>query len=547
MIDLPLRTGYSTTPNNGSDRDMQPTEAQLVPKRASLLGVPLDIRKLIYDYLLVVPELDGGRRLLKNNSVTHFNILHVCRKLRDEAWHHFTHSNQWIHIIYRKSANGDHLLDLQNLPHLSLSAFPVDRTRDLVKSAALSMRLVRQETKDTASERIVGYNQGIFIFTKPVYFWFIYNLVAKLERSIFTLSIKLSPARQRSYHGLTENMLMPLAVLQNTAKVVFPDMMGIKFFQHLAATMKSFNIFKDTSAAIPNPNKRLEEIQEYMIAPKEEGNNLHKQGLNLAAATFYQLGLDAAHQAVYLTQDAGLSPYNPRLNSIMAINSDICNNFTMITNHLNNEHRYRNGDFKHFVLGTLEEAFGVNNYVLDWPGASQEQRRKAHLRRGVAAKHLAEYYSIRRNLLFARSHTTPNRNRHAKNIPLLLMQARNDFSLAMELAEDPASRAMAKQRYDDIRRDYDLNENVPPVQTIDVPGYGVWRGDPLSVINWTARRMQPLVGMTKRDLRVMTVDEIKEMKEDLGISGDRSDGLMRLLKARYAKAGIEHLPVEDLD
>lgn len=68
------------------------------------------------------------------------------------------------------------------------------------------------------------------------------------------------------------------------------------------------------------------------------------------------------------------------------------------------------------------------------------------------------------------------------------------------------------------------------------------------LMDFRMRGVQPSIETTERDLQVMSVDEIKSMKQDLGIPGDRCDGLMRLLKAGYyTKAGTENLPVEALD
>lgn len=118
----------------------------------------------------------------------------------------------------------------------------------------------------------------------------------------------------------------------------------------------------------------------------------------------------------------------------------------------------------------------------------------------------------------------------------------------MELSLDAPSRAIAWRLYDILCRKYTVRETVPPIQAVDVPGHGIWRGDGVQLASWTARGIQPLMGTTEPDLDVMTAEEIKSMKEDLGIPGDRCDGLMRLSKAGYyAKAGTEYLPVEALD
>lgn len=547
MDHLRLRQARPSGPSGKKDSKIQSSEAEL-SVQPSFAGVPLEIRKLIYDHFLVVPEHSPGISL-RNKLDVDFRILHISKKIREEAWHHFVHSNEWIQVIYPKQADGSHLIDLDGLPRLSQHAIPVDRMRKLVKSATLSIRLVRKAATNVSLNGSIGYNSAVFIFTKPAYFWFTYRLATTLEYSVFALSFKLNSTRQQTYGQLIERTLVPLTLLQNAAKVVFPGNTNDRLFRHITAAMTSFNIVQCIPIAMSKTklDKSIRDIQEYMVAVNEEGDHLHKQGMDLAAIKLYNLALDAHMDAVALADNADLSAQDPRLNSIKALNTDVCIEVAKITNKLNGEQKDETGNFKRTALPMLEEAFLILHHVFNWPGATQAQRRAAHIERSVAAAHLADYFSTKPKGSF-----TPlniyTLHRYPRSAPMLQFGALNDSFVAMELSPDAPSRATARTLYDPFCRKYTVRETVPPIQTVGIPGHGIWRGDMVQLMNFTKRGVQPLMGTTERDLVVMTVEEIKNMKEDLGIPGDRCDGLMRLLKAGYyTKAGTENLPIEALD
>ncbi|KAK5083380.1 hypothetical protein LTR70_008265 [Exophiala xenobiotica] len=215
---------------------------------------------------------------LRNKLDVDFRILHISKKIREEAWHHFIHSNEWIQVIYPKQADGSHLIDVDGLPRLPQHAIPVDRMRKLVKSATLSIRLVRKAATNVSLNGIIGYNAAVFVFTKPAYFWFTYRLATTLEYNVFTLSFKLNSTRQQTYGQLIERTLVPLTVLQNAAKVVFPGNTNDKLFRHMTAAMTSFNIVQCIPIAMwkTKLDKSIRDIQEYMVAVNEEGDHLHK-------------------------------------------------------------------------------------------------------------------------------------------------------------------------------------------------------------------------------------------------------------------------------
>lgn len=338
-----------------------------------------------------------------------FRILHICKMIREEAWHHFTHSNEWIQVIYPKQADGNDLIDPHALPHLPQHAVSVDRMRKLVESATLSIRLVRKVVTEVLLKSRIGYNSAVFVFTKPAYFCFINRLVITLERNVFSLSIKLSPTRQQTYGRLIEKTLVPLTVLQNAAKVVFPGKTNDKFFRHMTVAMTSFDVFQDSSVAMSKSktNKSLRAVQEYMVAVDGESDHLHKQGMDLTAVNFYQLAIDAHVQAVELAENADLSAQDPRLNSVKALNTDVCIKVANIANKSNGEQRDKTDNIKRTVLPMLEEAFRILHHVFNWPGATQAQRRAAHIERSTAAAHLADYFSTKPNVIFAPLYSPP--------------------------------------------------------------------------------------------------------------------------------------------
>lgn len=67
-------------------------------------------------------------------------------------------------------------------------------------------------------------------------------------------------------------------------------------------------------------------------------------------------------------------------------------------------------------------------------------------------------------------------------------------------------------------------------RVVDIPGYGTLKADPAFVEELEETGGLEVLPLTvPQDLKMKSEAEIRELKEDLGISGQRVDGLIRLL------------------
>lgn len=82
MLGLPMRPRLSTASRNVRT-GILPNENDSVAQ-PTLLKIPLDVRKLIYDLLLVIPEYSDVLPLRKPSSIP-FNVLQVCSQIRSEG------------------------------------------------------------------------------------------------------------------------------------------------------------------------------------------------------------------------------------------------------------------------------------------------------------------------------------------------------------------------------------------------------------------------------------------------------------------------------
>ncbi|KAK5940998.1 hypothetical protein PMZ80_006275 [Knufia obscura] len=434
---------------------------------SSSAASPLEIRHKIYSHFL---QTKPYAKYLPAELLKHFDykILSICQQVRGEAWQYFCTDNKWIQFAVFASEERPTTLSMDvPLPFQTpFRLFPKHERDLLIASCIITLRvgkgcgLKKLPSSAKQVQRVVfAYNKDAWIiFCATMNFW--------LDRAP-NVSIDIHPRYKHDYRKLIPNILIYFSLIRGANRARFTLMMDGPLLRNMVK-----NIVK--------VRQQPEEWHDYMLGMIEEcayeiiiGNaenafRIAKIGFKLCD----ELRESSAYHAMIQGQSSW-TPLNPGLSALLSF----CTDLELI------------GAEALDIL--LEQGMVLDRYNVDaynslcnlrnilsktwkWPGLSPAQRVKAHHLRGMACLRMADYLRHAENLAFAKASMPDG---PWDDVNGFLVEAARDFYYAFDL--DPAEGALSMQLWHEI--DERLGHSVelkPTIATLDLPGYGAWRGDP---------------------------------------------------------------------
>ena len=498
------------------------SESKVSDVEPSLLGIPREIRDTICGYFLTLNR-DNRKRTGDIRGLFDYTILHINKQIRSEAIGVLVNSNIWLSsAFYHDGAKGG-IANIYGLPYMPGGVLPTTEVDLLFEATVFDFKFNQHTFSD--DDKSPPALITLFAYTKYSYSEFICQIVISILPHMPYLRLTINKEIVSSYRHLPQELVLPLAAIQGAKGAEVSKKMYNRLFQTLTSRMTT-------------PHGTFQQHQEILLALKEEGNYHYKQRDNATAIVYYGLG-NRIFNDFMETMSTDAIAQDARGHTLKSIYVDLCNNFSLIKNMKNVKLKSSKATFNSKDVLVLEHALALGKAAPSWCGSSQAQRQKGHARRAVAHKHLAEYYDSRENFVHSMARPDGPIGGYVPEPEALMFAAVSDAYYAHKLADptDDVACRRAKALYDEMVRvhkaRYGHPKNPPELKTIVVPEYGTFTTDEafLGAI-MSSGGLWVLAEAMPRELVVQSKGQIRKVKEDLGISGERTDGLVRLLGTR---------------
>lgn len=485
-----------------------------------LLRAPLELRHKIYSLLLRC-DTAGEDVLVKGDdrrSVFDYKVLSICQLNRTEAWQYFCTANRWVQAACYSSANVPSGAMTPAAITLPLDLFTAEQRTSLGTHLTLTIRLGDGcGRKKPPREKPV--HRSIFAYNKHTWL----NLCLSLTQTTWLwrfVSFDIMPKHQANYLRLVPDFLIYLSLFRSVKRARFTQMMQTPLFKIMASNMI-------------RPMNQAQEWHDVLKGLKEEGDYYLSHGDFELAQFFSGLGSDYSERVRTATQNTPFEGYFMATDANLSImNATI--SLSMDLRMLNAsakcqylESRKVDGllpaDLFELLSALNEEVCGIAS----WTSLDACQRTKLHQLSGDAKVLLADYLSVTENREYAKAFLGLETG-ELVDCRTDLIEAAKDFYCAAEI--DPVLGAQSKTRWNEIGQRLGTTEGLETrVVSLDVPGYGIWRG---AAEFWEQHPglLQKYAQLAKREFHLTSLERLAELKEELGIEWrDGPAGLLRLI------------------
>ncbi|KAJ9614060.1 hypothetical protein H2200_002196 [Cladophialophora chaetospira] len=480
----------------------------------TFLGLPRELRNLVYGHLLTIdrgPELTLNPHRWEENF-GNLSILRVSHQVRAEAWDVLKSTNIIVHVTVFTEANQpvkpnlmhgaeDHL---HVQPYIQAGLFGLVKAEELNTSSALHIWLGESCGKDDANKtgRYRMQHNMMFVYSMRTYGFFCIELAARVNE-YKSISIDVNPCPSAApFEFILQELLLPLSIIRGADRVCFRNLMKIKIFA---------NMGKEMMKRIHCP----EEMTKTLTLFKDKGNECYKAGKYAVAICHYWLGGQALGHLLEQAEKHDWPVGSPGINGIYHVEADLNSNCAQAHHKLVLSRKGKNGKFRNIEGWQLDKAINFADAALAWAGVLDDQRGKAHFRRGVAFMDKAQYLIQFLGKLSQREleQTKWSNATHCYG------QAALDFYCAMQVAFKGKDMKILQSLYDQCRLKGDLSGD-PELHEEVVAGIGLWKGDPRLFRNWRSWHMEFYMMYMLRQRasdEPVPEDEMKAVYERAGI------------------------------
>jgi len=493
--------------------DLLPEEVTLPP----LLRAPLEIRQAIYGHFL---RADTGVIYGNTEVPDDFNwkILSVCRQVREEAWQYFSTSNKWIQFAVFSHQDDKGPFPLEKPGHFEapLQLFPKKQMNTVVAECVLTIRIGHgcglKKLPSTAKQ----VHRIVFAYNEVSWITFCMLLSQWIEE-YRNVSFDLNQRYKKGYTSLVHEILIYLMLVRRAERARFTSMMDQPLFERMAQNMtKNFT--------------SQESWHNIITGLTEEVQLCHRQG----DLTIGYILADYAKKEVArfnpLSTDGLESVFEPRIYASYSLATDLHIAFAELLNAVIGTDRGVEDYFSRDAIDAILEYRDAAAVVFAFPGMTVSQRCKAYYHRGLASMYMARYACDPANLELAKSRRAPGVR--WDDTKALFIAAAKDFQYAGDI--DPLIAVSEIAICKNLSAKHGLMEDIKPeIVEIDLPGYGIWRGDPNY---WKSGPLpsnlaqQMYSTFQEQENHAKTEKELKKLQHDLGIKWREGPaGLLRLL------------------
>lgn len=485
-----------------------------------LLRAPLEIRHKIYSHFLLV-NTHTNYDATEVNHKFDWKILSICRQVREEAWQYFGTSNKWIQFaVFSHQDDKCASPPEEEVPFAApFQLFPKKQMNLLVAAAILTIRIGHGCGLKRLPSTAKQVQRVIFAYNKFSWIAFCIELAQWVE-TYRNVSLDLNKSYVNGHTPLFHDILIYLVLVRRAKRARFTLMMDQSVFQRMAQNMtKSFTLpesWHDFIAGL------TEEVQ-FCLTNGDLGlGRVLAEYANHEIARFNPMSLESFGE--------DLTAFEPTMYAFFSLATNL--NIASADVLSATIECYRGGDyfFSRDALDGILSHRGSAFNIFAFPGITESQRCKAHYHRGLAYMHMALYGYDPSHLALAESRAPAVPWNDTK---VLFMAAARDFHYAADI--DPmmvkSELAVCKQFGLDTGSLSDMEK--PDFVEIDLPGHGVWRGDPrywvsLGMPNYLAQQMYS--AMQDQYHHTKNEKQLKKLQHDLGIKWREGPaGLLRLL------------------
>ncbi|KAK7911153.1 hypothetical protein PG985_013634 [Apiospora marii] len=361
----------------------------------TLLGIPPEIRDQIYSYFVTIDQNYEHRGDTKyaGESID-VTILHINRKIREEAWDSLIRTNLWVRVTHPEPG----LLGFFNVGCINMvpqSYIPCNKVseehlRRLIAKAEIHLMLDSTDEDTDDSDIYSSESSEPFLFA---YHPFHYNLLLqRLTEEVLecdSITVQMTPSTLIN-SSLFAKLLEPLCVLRDLRHVSFDGVEDCPALQSLQQDMQH-PLFIRNEEGEKIDVMEIIKIQQYH---QRLGRNAELRGHYSDAMCHYQVG---RYARVMFPYDVGRLDGSPEYNTCCQIATELGLGYSRSL------HRYMIQLEKSVLDGTLKDyvhSDTIRNSIdaccdaLNFIGITDCQRREAHLYRAFALFRVAEYLRV---------------------------------------------------------------------------------------------------------------------------------------------------------
>ena len=367
-------SGVLPIDNGGSVMNVDPTvidagfrSTPSLPARPNLLGIPLEIRHKIFAHFLLFDQI------LKYQQGDYipfsFEVLWICRQIRQEAWHYLSSSNSWVQVgVYAKEGKNIQESLTETEECIPPKRFPADMLRDLLQHQLMTIQVGFDCGLKKLPENAVLAQRLVIPYNK----WTWLGLCSTLRDKIgyynnFSFDLGSKYKDDTSGSSLSKDILFSLTMIRRATRVRFTQLM-------------TFPLFNTMSSIMTKAHHRPEDLHELVLGTKEMGDQY--LGSNDPEAASYWYGTVRRGANIIYHYVESMQPdweaYSPTHIALLSLTQDILTSTAAASLDVIKPKLARGASLKdgYEMMGQFENNLDP---ALDWPGLSDEQRMHSSL------------------------------------------------------------------------------------------------------------------------------------------------------------------------
>ncbi|KAK8017370.1 hypothetical protein PG993_013696 [Apiospora rasikravindrae] len=469
------------------------------------LGLPLEIRDMIYDYSFTVDQpfnLDPKTVKDYRNVQQQISKFNLNRQIRHEVWDHLIRTNLWVRINIGRGSPFISFLEkcTKSYPFLLFpSRAPLEYKKLLCDKVAICFSLDKLPGSPPHGHGQFDHTQSVTFAYHPLTYGYFLHELSSISYQHLAVTIQINPFTLLDAPK-SSRLVKPLNTVRGLSSVNFTGVEGYPELQRLMDVMQRS----------PVGDRAYDEAMEVKQHFRDEGRAAELRGHYSDAMCQYWLGLEHDTKA----EDLFL-PGTPYFDSLSDMETALGLDFSRAA-HKNLTPLMRDSTSCCNIRGSRHAgwvAFKARTVVWEtlqnFVGFTDRQRREAHLYRAFHALHCADYFQ---GLLA---------DAEGKGVEYALKDRTE-----LENDVDPGHDILADLDEDDRDACARIRQRPGPqafeVATHEVPLLGDWTGDPRLWDIWTF------------DER--TLMKLHRQRHDVGPDG--GPGTPEDLALAYEKEGI---------
>ncbi|KAF7541700.1 hypothetical protein G7054_g467 [Neopestalotiopsis clavispora] len=467
----------------------------LTQKPSTFLTLPREIRDQVYKELLSVSQWSEWGKEYYNEGRKNFpglNLLGVNQQIRSEAWDMLVTGNAWIQIRICGPAPWSSPLLRYTIapgrfsqPYFKTDNYSTERERQLRESSVITICLGTEQNAMRRKDKIIDsdFDGGLV-------------LLLAYHPDSWVLLVNLLILQLRECHSMhiafRDNIHQHTGISGRALKEIMTSMFMIRSSARVSASGGG-NEMRNLVLSISQPLRSDAELLDILFRFRRIGNEYREAGDLYGAMRYYGYILEASISVLPWTFVGVRSAEgSPMHNTLKETKMQLFTYWAYTANVL--MIRLQKDKKSQRIPGILPHKSTIAaSAFLEWAGATDQQRRHAHWRRGQALELTADLDG--ESLERMKFELGINRD-------TCYSMAARDYWYALQI--DGEGHNHLERLYVKLCRKISRDPGLPfPLKTVYIPALGMWTGDPDILLRlgpyarWMRRlrqRISPLLG-----------------------------------------------------